>query len=95
MPLYSMLPAVTEFMAEAGWTLAYPRVANVGWPAYLLYFALYMSCVEFCVYWVHRGLHDLKWGYRYALPSYLYVLPGYCLATAYTAWLQCVLPGRQ
>ncbi|GAB4820633.1 hypothetical protein N2152v2_007679 [Parachlorella kessleri] len=58
MPLYSLLPALTEYCVEKGWTLAYSRVSDVGgvW-AYAGYFALYMLCVEFGVYWNHRNLH--------------------------------------
>jgi len=65
MPLYSLLPTFTEMAAEKGWTMAYPRVENIGLPMYALYFMLYMLSVEFCVYWMHRGLHDIKWAYRY------------------------------
>jgi Delta7-sterol 5-desaturase len=63
-PLYSLLPTATEAAAESGWTMAYPRVANVGLPMYVLYFLLYMASVEFGVYWMHRGLHEIKWAYR-------------------------------
>ncbi|GFH31054.1 fatty acid hydroxylase domain-containing protein [Haematococcus lacustris] len=65
MPLYSLLPALTEFMGEMGWTMAYPRVENVGLPMFVIYFALYICSVEFGVYWMHRGLHEIKWGYQY------------------------------
>lgn len=64
MPLYSLLPTIVEMAAEKGWTMAYPRVDNVGIPAYLLYFTLYMLSVEFGVYWMHRGLHEIKWAYK-------------------------------
>ncbi len=66
MPLYAALPAVTEAVVEAGWTRVYSRIADVGAPRYLAYFALYMASVEFFVYWMHRGLHDVKLGYRRA-----------------------------
>jgi len=65
MPLYSILPTLIEMAAENGLTMAYPRVANVGLPMYLIYFALYMTSVEFCVYWNHRLLHEIKWAYKY------------------------------
>lgn len=65
MPLYSLLPALAEMAAEKGWTAAYPRVENVGLPLYLVYFVLYMTSVEFGVYWVHRLLHEIKWAYKY------------------------------
>ena len=41
------------------------RVADVGLGRYVLYFALYMTSVEFCVYWQHRILH-MGIGYRWA-----------------------------
>jgi lathosterol oxidase len=65
MPLYSVLPTLTEMAAEKGWTKAYPRIDNVGLPLYILYFFLYMTSVEFCVYWMHRLLHEIKWAYKY------------------------------
>ena len=64
MPGYAVLPAVTEAIVEAGWTRAYPRIADVGALRHALYFAAYMVCVEFCVYWMHRLLHDIRIGYR-------------------------------
>jgi lathosterol oxidase len=64
MPLYSLLPALTEFCAEMGWTFAYPRIDNVGLPMYAIFFFLYMVSVEFCVYWMHRGLHEIRWAYK-------------------------------
>jgi Delta7-sterol 5-desaturase len=58
MPMYAMLPALTEQAMEKGWTLAYARISDVGLPMYCLYFALYMTSVEFFVYWQHRILHN-------------------------------------
>jgi lathosterol oxidase len=64
MPLYSILPTLTEAAAEAGWTRAYARVGQVGLAQHVAYFFLYMASVEFGVYWMHRGLHEIKWAYR-------------------------------
>lgn len=64
MPLYALLPACTEWLAENGYTLTYPRIENVGLPMYAIFFLLYMASVEFGVYWMHRGLHEVKIGYR-------------------------------
>jgi lathosterol oxidase len=64
MPLYALLPAAAEWAAEVGYTMAYPRIDNVGLPRYVLYFFLYMTSVEFFVYWAHRLLHEVKWAYR-------------------------------
>jgi len=65
MPLYALLPAITEAIVERGWTLSYSRISDVGMPMYILYFVLYMTSVEFFVYWQHRLLHDIRVGYQY------------------------------
>ncbi len=64
MPGYAVLPAVTEWVMEQGWTRSYTRIDSVGLVKYWLYFALYMTSVEFFVYWMHRGLHEIRLGYR-------------------------------
>ena len=64
MPLYATLPALTETVVERGWTRVYSRIDDVGVGWYLGYFVLYMASVEFFVYWMHRGLHDVRLGYR-------------------------------
>lgn len=65
MPLYAVLPSLVEAAAERGWTAAVSRVADLGGGAgYFASFAAYMAFVEFGVYWMHRGLHDFKPGYR-------------------------------
>ena len=64
MPVYSILPAVTEWVVEQGWTRSYTRIGEVGTLKYLALFAAYMCCVEYFVYWSHRSLHDIRLGYR-------------------------------
>ena len=39
-------------------------VADVGYARYAAYLALYLTSVEFFVYWQHRLLHDIKQGYK-------------------------------
>ena len=70
MPFYTLLPVATETCVLQGWTRAYPRIDDPvvdghGYAVYALQFVLYMACVEFGVYWMHRSLHEIKWGYRY------------------------------
>lgn len=65
MPIYSALPAFVEWVMEQGWTRVFSRVSDVGVGAYLGYFVLYMTSVEFGVYWMHRLLHDIRPGYTY------------------------------
>lgn len=65
MPMYSLIPVFAEWAAEMGYTHAYPRIANVGMLRYVVYLFLYMTLVEFGIYWMHRGLHEIKWAYKY------------------------------
>ncbi|KAF7129168.1 hypothetical protein RHSIM_Rhsim10G0068800 [Rhododendron simsii] len=65
MPWYTLLPTVSEYMIENGWTRCYPSISDVGWVPYLAYIAIYLAIVEFGVYWMHRGLHDIKPLYKY------------------------------
>ena len=51
---------MTDFIVERGYTLAYPRVDDVGLLMYVVYFFAYMALVEIGVYWMHRLLHDIK-----------------------------------
>ena len=66
MPLYALLPSLVESAAERGGTASFSRIdRDVGGVLpYLLLVVCYMSFVEWGVYWVHRGLHDWKTGYR-------------------------------
>ncbi len=63
--MYSGLPAFNEMLAEYGWTRAYARLSDVGLGTYAGYMALYMVLVEFGVYWMHRGLHEIPWAYKH------------------------------
>ncbi|KAH7846724.1 hypothetical protein Vadar_017402 [Vaccinium darrowii] len=65
MPWYTLLPTVSEYMIENGWTRCYPRISDVGWVTYLSCLAIYLVIVEFGIYWMHRGLHDIKPLYKY------------------------------
>eukprot|EP00192_Tetraselmis_astigmatica_P011139 CAMPEP_0117655166 /NCGR_PEP_ID=MMETSP0804-20121206/4135_1 /TAXON_ID=1074897 /ORGANISM="Tetraselmis astigmatica, Strain CCMP880" /LENGTH=349 /DNA_ID=CAMNT_0005461501 /DNA_START=282 /DNA_END=1331 /DNA_ORIENTATION=+ len=57
LPLYSMLPAFSEWMVEQGWTKAYPRVGEYGVAVFAAQFIVYIAGVELGVYWMHRTLH--------------------------------------
>ncbi|XP_010265061.1 PREDICTED: delta(7)-sterol-C5(6)-desaturase-like isoform X2 [Nelumbo nucifera] len=65
MPWYCLLPTLSEYMVENGWTRCFSRISDVGWPLYLLYLAVYLAIVEFGIYWAHRELHDIKPLYKY------------------------------
>lgn len=65
MPWYSLLPTISEYLTELGWTKSFPRLHNVGWLSYVVYLAIYMVIVEFGIYWMHRELHDIKPLYKH------------------------------
>lgn len=65
MPWYCMLPTLSEYMVENGWTRCFSSVVEVGWPAYIVYQTIYLLIVEFGIYWMHRELHDIKPLYKY------------------------------
>ncbi|KAK9665797.1 hypothetical protein RND81_14G137200 [Saponaria officinalis] len=59
-----------EWMAENGWTRCYPRISDVGWPAYFCHLLIYLSLAEFGIYWSHRLLHQIKFLYKYVHASH-------------------------
>lgn len=65
MPLYCLLPTFSEYVVEHDWTKCYPRILDVGWPAYAFHIITYIAFLEFSIYWMHRGLHDIKPLYKY------------------------------
>lgn len=65
MPLYALLPSLVESAAERGGTASFSRIDDVGGVLpYLFLVVSYMTFVEWGVYWVHRGLHDWRAGYK-------------------------------
>jgi lathosterol oxidase len=64
-PLYTLLPPLSEHLILSGYTRCYGRLSSVGLPLYLCHVAVYMLCVEFGVYWQHRKLHEVKWAYQW------------------------------
>ena len=60
MPWYTLLPAVSEYMIENGWTKCFSSIFEIGWFAYIIYLPMYLVIVEFGIYWMHRELHDIK-----------------------------------
>lgn len=70
LPLYSLLPSITEELCERGYTLTYAHISDVGVPTFMAYLFLYMAFVEFGVYWMHRGLHDVQIGYKCATSTH-------------------------
>jgi len=64
-PLYTLLPPLSEHLILSGYTRTYGRISSVGVPAYLCHIAVYMLSVEFGVYWQHRKLHEVRWAYNW------------------------------
>ncbi|KAJ8761795.1 hypothetical protein K2173_004609 [Erythroxylum novogranatense] len=65
MPFYCALPTLSEFMIENGWTKCFSTISEVGWFTYILYSVSYFVLVEFAIYWMHKGMHDIKPLYKY------------------------------
>lgn len=65
MPWYTLLPSVTEYVIENGFTKCYSAINDVGWIPYFVYSAIYLVLVEFGIYWMHRLLHDIKPLYKH------------------------------
>jgi len=64
--MYAALPVLAEWFVEMKWTKCYFNISEIGgfyW--YLLYTLMYLSFVEFGIYWVHRTLHTNKFLYKY------------------------------
>ncbi|XP_010463676.1 PREDICTED: putative Delta(7)-sterol-C5(6)-desaturase 2 isoform X1 [Camelina sativa] len=65
MPWYTLLPTVSEYMIEHGWTKCYSTLDHFNWFLCFLYIAIYLVLVEFGIYWVHKELHDIKFLYKH------------------------------
>lgn len=49
MPWYSVLPTISEYMTEIGWTKAFPRIYHIGWAAYLP--CVFSNLCGYCRVW--------------------------------------------
>ncbi|CAA6665311.1 unnamed protein product [Spirodela intermedia] len=65
MPLYCVLPTLSEYMVQKGWTRCFSAISDVGWVLYIFYISIYLVICEFGIYWMHRELHDIKPLYKY------------------------------
>jgi lathosterol oxidase len=67
MPVYVMVPTLCEWVAERGLTRAADSLAEMGGGAehWLLWTAAYLFFVEWAIYWIHRGLHEVRWLYKW------------------------------
>ena len=53
---YTLMPTLSEWAVENGYTFSYYSIGQYGWPMYLLFHFIYLAFVEFCIYWIHRGM---------------------------------------
>ncbi|KAH0944253.1 hypothetical protein HID58_003890, partial [Brassica napus] len=65
MPWSALVPTVSEYMIERGWTKCYSTLDQFNWFLCLVYIAFYLVLVEFMIYWVHKMTHDNKFLYKY------------------------------
>lgn len=65
MPCYCSLPTISEYMIENGWTRCFSSISEIGWLTFLVYLVVYLTIVEFGIYWMHRELHDIKPLYKH------------------------------
>jgi Delta7-sterol 5-desaturase len=64
--IYAMLPILSEFLIENGYTKTYFYVSDVGgWGSYFFYLFFYFCFFEIGIYWMHRTLHTNKFLYKY------------------------------
>ncbi|CAA7402041.1 unnamed protein product [Spirodela intermedia] len=64
MPCNSVVPTLSEYMIQRGWTHCFSVISDVGWPLYIFYLCTYLVICEFGIYWVHRKFHDIKLLYK-------------------------------
>ncbi|CAN6451557.1 unnamed protein product [Victoria cruziana] len=64
LPVFSLLPAVAEHVIEKGWTRAFVRIEEVGWPKHVLCTSIYLLIAELGLYWTHRLMHEIRPLYR-------------------------------
>ena len=64
--IYVMLPVLSDYLMEEGYTQAYYSLADVGgFFPYLAMTLVYFVLVEISIYWMHRTLHTNKFCYKY------------------------------
>jgi Delta7-sterol 5-desaturase len=75
--IYCMLPGISEYLIEEGYTKCYYTLSDIGgFTNYLLYTLLYFTLVEIGIYWMHRTLHENKFLYKHIhMPHHAYSRP--------------------
>lgn len=66
--LYALLPVLSTYLVEKGYTKSYFYLDEIGGIVpYLGYLVVYIVFVEVCIYWIHRQLHTDKFLYKFPL----------------------------
>ncbi|CAN8269819.1 unnamed protein product [Cochlearia groenlandica] len=65
MPWYTLLPTVSEYVIERGWTKCYSTLDQFNWFLCFFYMVIYIVLVEFMIYWVHKMVHHIKFLYNH------------------------------
>lgn len=75
--IYSMLPTLSEYIIEEGYSLSYYTIDEIGgFVPYIAYTLLYFALVEIGIYWMHRTLHTNKFLYKHIhMPHHKYSKP--------------------
>mmetsp|Transcript_8414 Transcript_8414/g.15877 ORF Transcript_8414/g.15877 Transcript_8414/m.15877 type:complete len:392 (-) Transcript_8414:97-1272(-) len=64
--IYVLLPAISEYVIEEGYTKCYYTMEEIGgFLPYLICTLVYFVLVEIGIYWMHRTLHTNKFMYKY------------------------------
>lgn len=75
--IYVLLPAISEYVIEEGYTKCYYTIEEIGgFVPYLLNMIAYFALVEIGIYWMHRTLHTNKFLYKHIhMPHHKYSKP--------------------
>jgi len=66
MPFYVLMPTMSEWFVERGWTRAVSTIEEMGgFTGYVVYTIAYLFFVEWAIYWIHRLLHEIRWLYKW------------------------------
>ncbi|KAF8105972.1 hypothetical protein N665_0149s0002 [Sinapis alba] len=65
MPFISIVPTISEYCMEKGYTKCYLSITEVGPIAYATHIIIHITLAEFWLYGTHRAFHDIKPLYKH------------------------------
>ncbi|EFH44780.1 hypothetical protein ARALYDRAFT_915873 [Arabidopsis lyrata subsp. lyrata] len=65
MPCVTIVPTISEYFIEKGYTKCYFSITEVGLIAYITHIIVHLILVELWIYWIHRAYHDVKPFYKH------------------------------